>query len=63
VAARATGHFRIAKGETGKTKRIATRVEPLAADERQEEIARMLAGATITKEARAAAAKLLQGAG
>ena len=29
----------------------------------QEEIARMLAGATITKEARAAAAKLLQGAG
>jgi DNA repair protein RecN (Recombination protein N) len=63
VAARAAGHFRIAKGETGKTKRIATRVEPLAADERQEEIARMLAGATITKEARAAAAKLLQGAG
>ena len=63
VAARATGHFRIAKGETGKTKRIATRVEPLAADERQEEIARMLAGATITKEARAAAAKLLQGEG
>jgi DNA repair protein RecN (Recombination protein N) len=63
VAARATGHFRIAKGETGKGKRIATRVEPLAPDERQEEIARMLAGATITKEARAAAAKLLQGAG
>jgi len=63
VAARARGHFRIAKGETGKGKRIATRVEPLAAHERQEEIARMLAGATITDEARAAAAKLLQNAG
>jgi DNA repair protein RecN (Recombination protein N) len=30
---------------------------------RREEIARMLAGATITEEARAAAARLLQAAG
>jgi DNA repair protein RecN (Recombination protein N) len=63
VAARAVGHFRIAKGEADKGKRVATRVEPLAQDARQEEIARMLAGATITDEARAAAGRLLQGAG
>ncbi len=63
VAARASGHLKIAKGETGKGKRVATRVEPLLEDARQEEIARMLAGATITDEARAAARKLLQGAG
>jgi DNA repair protein RecN (Recombination protein N) len=63
VAARAIGHLRIAKGETGQGKRVATRVEPLLDGARQEEIARMLAGATITDEARAAAGKLLQGAG
>ena len=63
VAARASGHLKIAKGETGKGKRVATRVEPLLEGARQEEIARMLAGATITDEARAAAGKLLQGAG
>ena len=63
VAARAVGHLKIAKGETGKGKRIATLVEPLVDGARQEEIARMLAGATITDEARAAAGKLLQGAG
>ena len=63
VAARAVGHLKIAKGETGKGKSIATRVEPLVDGARQEEIARMLAGATITDEARAAAGKLLQGAG
>ncbi len=63
VAARAVGHLKIAKGATGKGKSIATRVEPLLDGARQEEIARMLAGATITDEARAAAGKLLQGAG
>lgn len=63
VAARAVGHLKIAKGETAKGKRVATRVEPLLDGARQEEIARMLAGATITDEARAAAGKLLQGAG
>ena len=63
VAARAIGHLRIAKGPADKGRRIATRVEPLATDARREEIARMLAGATITDEARAAARKLLEGAG
>ena len=41
---------------------VATRVKPLAAAPRREEIARMLAGATVTAEARAAAARLLEGA-
>jgi len=38
-------------------------VTPLAERMRQEEIARMLAGATITDEARAAAARLLEAEG
>lgn len=42
--------------------RVATRVASLPVAERREEIARMLAGATVTDEARAAAARLLQGA-
>lgn len=58
VAARASGHFLIEKAEASKT-RVATRVRELEADERREEIARMLAGSTITEEARAAASKLL----
>jgi DNA repair protein RecN (Recombination protein N) len=64
VAARATRHLRIAKGVAAAEgeRRVATRVTPLAAAERREEIARMLAGATITEEARAAAARLLAGA-
>ncbi len=67
VAARAKSHLRIAKGaakgakEGAKEKRVATRVALLAQAERREEIARMLAGATITDEARAAAARLLEG--
>lgn len=59
VAARADGHFRIAKEETGEN-RVATRVTPLDDASRREEIARMLSGAEITDEARAAAAKLLE---
>ena len=62
VAAQAKGHFRIAKDALEKGKRVATRVTHLAQDARREEIARMLAGATITEEARAAAGRLLQGA-
>ena len=62
VAARAGGHLRIAKASADKGKRVATRVEPLAHDARQEEIARMLAGATITEEARAAARRLIESA-
>ncbi len=61
VAARADNHLRIEKRATGKAKDAmpATHVEPLKAAERREEIARMLAGATVTDEARAAADKLI----
>jgi DNA repair protein RecN (Recombination protein N) len=59
VAARASGHFRIAKAATEQGRRVATRVTTLSSAARQEEIARMLAGATITDEARAAAGRLL----
>lgn len=62
VAARASTHFLIAKEAVKGSDRVATRVKPLAAVPRQEEIARMLAGATVTEEARAAAARLLQAA-
>lgn len=58
VAARAATHFLIAKGPNDADA-IATRVTAIDADGRQEEIARMLAGATVTNEARAAAARLL----
>lgn len=57
VAAKATRHYLIAKETTGKS--AATRVKPLGFDLRREELARMLAGETITDEARAAAEKLL----
>ncbi|OYU49506.1 MAG: DNA repair protein RecN [Rhizobiales bacterium PAR1] len=59
VAARAATHFHIAKGEI-EGNRVATRVRPLEKDDRREEIARMLSGAAITDEARAAAARLLE---
>jgi DNA repair protein RecN (Recombination protein N) len=67
VAARAGSHLRISKGAaakaaSGNDKRVATTVSVLAQAERREEIARMLAGAVITDEARAAAARLLEGA-
>ena len=60
VAARAGHHWRIVKQESNGGAR--TTVEDLAADLRREEIARMLAGASITDEARAAADSLLQSA-
>lgn len=62
VAARADQHLLISKDALDKGKRVATRVAALASDHRREEIARMLAGAEITKEARAAAERLLRGA-
>ena len=62
VAARANQHFLISKDALDKGKRVATRVNALAADHRREEIARMLAGAEITAEARAAADRLLKAA-
>ncbi|MGB3487276.1 MAG: DNA repair protein RecN [Xanthobacteraceae bacterium] len=63
VAARADQHLLISKAALDKGKRVATRVDALADEHRREEIARMLAGAEITKEARAAAERLLKAAG
>jgi len=62
VAARADRHYLISKDAFDKGKRVATRVAEVAAEERREEIARMLAGAEITKEARAAAERLIKSA-
>ncbi|MCQ8241239.1 DNA repair protein RecN [Rhizosaccharibacter radicis] len=57
VAARGNQHLRISKHvAAGRTE---TRAEPLRDDHRREEIARMLAGETITEAARAAADSLL----
>jgi DNA repair protein RecN (Recombination protein N) len=59
VAARAGVHLRVAKTATAKS--AATSVTVLDRAERREEIARMLAGATVTDAARAAADALLAG--
>ena len=62
VAARAATHLLISKGPVGEAgDKIATRVATMEPDHRREEIARMLAGASVTDEARAAAARLLAG--
>ena len=61
VAAQAGGHLRSTKDAIGEGERVATRVLPLTKAARREEIARMLAGATITAEARAAAGRLMNG--
>ncbi|MGR9171679.1 DNA repair protein RecN [Rhizobium sp. KDH_Rht_773_N] len=64
VAARAATHLLISKGPSGEgSDKIATRVATMAQKDRTEEIARMLAGASVTEEARAAAARLLSGNG
>jgi DNA repair protein RecN (Recombination protein N) len=63
VAAQATRHYVISKDALEKGKRVATRVSEVAAERRREEIARMLAGAEITNEARAAAERLIKAAG
>ena len=62
VAARADHHYLISKDALAKGKKVATRVAELAPDKRREEIARMLAGAEITEEARAAAERLIRAA-
>jgi DNA repair protein RecN (Recombination protein N) len=62
VAARAERHYLISKAALGNGKRVATRILELAAERRREEIARMLAGAEITAEARAAAERLIRAA-
>ncbi|MBB3764491.1 DNA repair protein RecN [Sphingomicrobium lutaoense] len=60
VAARAAHHYRIEKVTEGGVTR--THVRKLSAEERREEIARMLSGSDITDEARAQAAKLMEAA-
>jgi DNA repair protein RecN (Recombination protein N) len=62
VAAKAAHHLLIAKAGVAGAERVATQVEELIPAARREEIARMLAGATITDEARAAAQRLLDAA-
>jgi DNA repair protein RecN (Recombination protein N) len=59
VAARGAHHWRVAKRQAASA--TVTDVEELDAGTRQEEIARMLSGSTITAEARAAAASLIAG--
>lgn len=58
VAARAHTHYLISK--SGGADRVSTGIVAMDRPQRQEEIARMLAGATITEEARAAAERLLR---
>jgi DNA repair protein RecN (Recombination protein N) len=57
VAARGRHHWRVAKNQAKDS--TVTRVESLDESERREEIARMLSGASVTEEARAAATSLL----
>lgn len=65
VAAKADRHYLIAKSalDGDAAGRTVTRVTALEEQGRREEIARMLAGASITEEARAAAGRLLEAAG
>ena len=60
IAAKASSHYRIAKASRPGGKSMATGVTLLDASARREEVARMLAGAEITDEARAAAGRLLE---
>jgi DNA repair protein RecN (Recombination protein N) len=61
VAARGAHHWRVEKRHAQA--KTLTRVAELTAEERREEIARMLSGSAVTAEARAAAASLMAGAG
>jgi DNA repair protein RecN (Recombination protein N) len=60
VAAQGSHHWHVAKQDSGDGGWV-TRIGALASGERREEVARMLAGAEITDEARAAADRLLAG--
>jgi DNA repair protein RecN (Recombination protein N) len=60
VAARASHHYRIEKSHGADGTR--TSVRKLSPEERREEIARMLSGASVTDEARAQASRLLDAA-
>ena len=57
-----TGTISSARTRWRRASRVATRVAELPAEKRREEIARMLAGAEITNEARAAAERLIKAA-
>jgi DNA repair protein RecN (Recombination protein N) len=59
VAARARRHLHIEKQAVKEGTFMRTHVRPIEGDARQEEVARMLAGASVTDEARAAAGRLL----
>jgi DNA repair protein RecN (Recombination protein N) len=59
VAARADRHFRVEKQVDGG--RATTRIESLAAEDREIEVARMLAGGELTESARTHARVLLEG--
>jgi DNA repair protein RecN (Recombination protein N) len=59
VAARANQHYLISKSAGAGEDRVSTDVRSLSSQTRLEEIARMLSGATITDEARAAAEQLM----
>jgi len=63
VAALGVAHWRVmkAEGRDGDGVHTFTQVDQLSAPDRREEIARMLSGARITEEARAAADSLLAG--
>ena len=63
VAARAQRHLLIEKQVVDRGAFTRTHVRPLDGGTRREEVARMLAGATITEEARAAASRLLSEVG
>jgi DNA repair protein RecN (Recombination protein N) len=61
VASNAAQHLLISKMEDVGGKRMVTRVTPLSASSRREELARMLSGASVTDAARAQADELLAG--
>jgi DNA repair protein RecN (Recombination protein N) len=63
VAARAGQHFLISKMAEVDGERMVTRINALSSQSRREEIARMLSGAKVTKEARAQAERLISGRG
>lgn len=58
VAARGGAHWKVTKRDAGDG--VRTYVQPLSTAEREEELARMLAGAEVTDAARAAARALMQ---
>jgi DNA repair protein RecN (Recombination protein N) len=60
VASQAEHHLLVAKGQDGK--RTTTSVKPLTGVGREEEIARMIGGETVTTKVRATAAELIAGA-